>query len=241
MRLTPHHNIIFYDIAPDIQPAIQKILNRCGIVSDPNTIEPLVRYAMACPALPTCGLAITESERAIPGILQRIRTLLDKLGLQDEHFVVRMTGCPNGCARPYMAELGFVGSGPESYQVWLGGSPDQTRLAQPYTERLHDNDIESFLEPMFVYFDKSRNSGESFGDFCDRLGFDALREFASNYEPGSLTNQATQPKRSPSRSRHRISLHDEIYEKLKAAATSQGQPMTNLVNQALEEYLQKLS
>ncbi|MCG6133867.1 MAG: sulfite reductase, ferredoxin dependent [Nostoc sp. LLA-1] len=241
MRLTPHHNIIFYDITPDIQPAIQKILNRCGVVSDPNTIEPLVRYAMACPALPTCGLAVTESERAIPGILERIRTLLDKLGLQDEHFVVRMTGCPNGCARPYMAELGFVGSGPESYQVWLGGSPDQTRLAQPYTERLHDNDIESFLEPMFVYFDKSRNSGESFGDFCDRLGFDALREFASNYELGSFTPQATQPKRSPSRSRHRISLHDEIYEKLKAAATSQGQPMTNLVNQALEEYLQKLS
>ncbi|WP_414564089.1 MULTISPECIES: sulfite reductase, ferredoxin dependent [unclassified Anabaena] len=241
MRLTPHHNIIFYDIAPDIQPAIQQILNRCGVVSDPNTIEPLVRYAMACPALPTCGLAITESERAIPGILQRIRTLLDKLGLQDEHFVVRMTGCPNGCARPYMAELGFVGSGPESYQVWLGGSPDQTRLAQPYTERLHDNDIESFLEPIFVYFDKSRNSEESFGDFCDRLGFDALREFANNYEPGSFSNQATQPKRSPSRSRHRISLHDDIYEKLKAAATSQGQPMTNLVNQALEEYLQKLS
>ena len=75
---------------------------------------------MACPALPTCGLAITESERAIPGILERIRALLDKLGLQNEHFVVRMTGCPNGCARPYMAELGFVGSAPESYQVWLG-------------------------------------------------------------------------------------------------------------------------
>ncbi|MDB9380504.1 sulfite reductase, ferredoxin dependent, partial [Nodularia sphaerocarpa] len=117
MRLTPHHNIIFYDIEPENKSAIQEILQRCGIVDDPNTIEPLVRYAMACPALPTCGLAITESERAIPGILERIRTLLDKLGLQKEHFVVRMTGCPNGCARPYMAELGFVGSAPESYQV----------------------------------------------------------------------------------------------------------------------------
>lgn len=242
MRLTPHHNVIFYDIAPEIQPEIQEILNRCGVVSDPNIIEPLVRYAMACPALPTCGLAITESERAIPGILDRIRTLLDKVGLQSEHFVVRMTGCPNGCARPYMAELGFVGSAPESYQVWLGGSPDQTRLAQPYTEKLHHNDIETFLEPIFVYFKQARNTGESFGDFCDRLGFAALREFSSTYEPGSFATPATQSKAkrsSPSRSRHRISIHDEIYDQLKAAATSQGLPMTHLVNEALQEYLQK--
>ncbi|MHC5831539.1 MAG: sulfite reductase, ferredoxin dependent, partial [Nostoc sp.] len=104
------------------------ILSRNGIGDDPSKIEPLVRYAMACPALPTCGLAITESERAIPGILERVRALLDKIGLQNEHFVVRMTGCPNGCARPYLAELAFVGSAPESYQLWLGGSPNQTRL-----------------------------------------------------------------------------------------------------------------
>ncbi|MEA5502143.1 sulfite reductase, ferredoxin dependent [Halotia wernerae UHCC 0503] len=242
IRLTPHHNVIFYDIEPDKKQAIQEILNRCGIISDPSQIEPLVRYAMACPALPTCGLAITESERAIPGILEQIRALLDKLGLQDEHFVVRMTGCPNGCARPYMAELGFVGSAPESYQVWLGGSPDQTRLAQPYIEKLHHNDLESFLEPIFVYFKKSRQSGESFGYFCDRIGFDAIREFAAQYEPETAEIQS-KPKasQSPSRSRHRISLHDEVYEKLKAAAASQGQPMTNLVNEALKDYFQKLS
>ncbi|MBW4557204.1 MAG: sulfite reductase, ferredoxin dependent [Trichormus sp. ATA11-4-KO1] len=242
MRLTPHHNIIFYDIAPNQQPAIQAILNRCGIVSDPNTIEPLVRYAMACPALPTCGLAITESERAIPGILERIRNLLDKLGLQNEHFVVRMTGCPNGCARPYMAELGFVGSAPESYQVWLGGSPDQTRLAQAYTERLHHNDLESFLEPIFIYFQKSRKPGESLGDFCDRVGFDALREFAAKYQPETIAPQATQPTakttKSPSRSRHRISLQDEVYETLKATAANQGKPMTELVNEAIKTYLE---
>ncbi|MBE9005726.1 sulfite reductase, ferredoxin dependent [Fortiea sp. LEGE XX443] len=247
IRLTPHQNLIFCDIAPENKPAIQKILNRCGVVSDPSKIEPLVRYAMACPALPTCGLAITESERAIPGILERIRALLDKLGLQNEHFVIRMTGCPNGCARPYMAELGFVGSAPESYQVWLGGSPNQTRLAQPIVERLHHNDIESFLEPIFVYFKKSRQLEESFGDFCSRVGFDAIREFAAQYQPETVEVTtaeippqvaATKKKSAPSRSRPRISLYDEVYSKLKETATSQGKSMTEVVNEALKIYLQ---
>ncbi|OYD96847.1 sulfite reductase, ferredoxin dependent [Nostoc sp. 'Peltigera membranacea cyanobiont' 210A] len=233
IRLTANHNLIFYDIEPDSKEAIQDILSRHGVGDDPSKIEPLVRYAMACPALPTCGLAITESERAIPSILERIRALLDKLGLQKEHFVVRMTGCPNGCARPYLAELAFVGSAPESYQLWLGGSPNQTRLAQPYTEKLHHNDLESFLEPIFVYFKKSRKSKESFGDFCDRVGFDAIREFAASYEP--------QTANGTSKSRHRVNLKEEVYSKLKEVAESQGKPMTQLVTEALEAYFQNLS
>ncbi|MEI1374882.1 sulfite reductase, ferredoxin dependent [Nostoc sp. UHCC 0926] len=233
IRLTPNHNLIFYDIEPDSKEAIQEILNSHGVVSDPDKIEPLERYAMACPALPTCGLAITESERAIPGILERIRTLLDKIGLQNEHFVVRMTGCPNGCARPYLAELGFVGSAPESYQLWLGGSPNQTRLAQPYTEKLHHNDLETFLEPIFVYFKKSRKSKESFGDFCDRVGFDAIREFTATYDPLSANGA--------NKSRHRVNLKEEVYSKLKEVAQSQDKPMTQLVTEALEAYFQNLS
>ncbi|MEH1814829.1 MAG: sulfite reductase, ferredoxin dependent [Nostoc sp.] len=233
IRLTANHNLIFYDIEPDSKEAIQDILNRHGVVDDPSKIEPLVRYAMACPALPTCGLAITESERAIPGILERVRALLDKVGLQNEHFVIRMTGCPNGCARPYLAELGFVGSAPESYQLWLGGSPNQTRLAQPYTEKLHHNDLDSFLEPIFVYFKKSRKSKEKFGDFCDRVGFDAIREFAATYEP--------QTANGTSKSRHRVNLKEEVYSKLKEVAESQGKPMTQLVTEALEAYFQNLS
>jgi sulfite reductase (ferredoxin) len=229
IRLTPHQNLILCDIEPDSKQAIEEILKRHGVVTDPSNIDQIVRYAMACPALPTCGLAITESERAIPGILERIRALLDKVGLQNEHFVVRMTGCPNGCARPYMAELGFVGSAPESYQVWLGGSPDQTRLAEPYTEKLHHNDIESFLEPIFVYFKKSRKKGESFGDFCARVGFDAIRNFAENYKPKSVN--------SVGKARHRISVRDDIYAVLKETADSQGKSMTELVNEALKVYL----
>jgi sulfite reductase (ferredoxin) len=233
IRLTPNQNLIFYDIEPDSKEAIQDILSRHGVGDDPSKIEPLVRYAMACPALPTCGLAITESERAIPGILERVRALLDKIGLQKEHFVVRMTGCPNGCARPYLAELAFVGSAPESYQLWLGGSPNQTRLAQPYTEKLHHNDLESFLEPIFVYFKKSRKSKESFGDFCDRIGFDAIREFTASYEPNTAN--------AANKSRHRVNLKEEVYGKLKEVAESQGKPMTQLVTEALEAYFQNLS
>ena len=104
---------------------------------DPDAIDSLDRYAMACPALPLCGLAIGEAERGLPDINNRIRALMDKLGFgPDEHFHIRMTGCPNGCTRPYMAELGFVGDGPNSYQLWLGGTAAQTRLAEPFMERM---------------------------------------------------------------------------------------------------------
>ncbi len=181
MRLTANQNLILYDIEPNKKQVIAEILASGGVQADPNAINPLVRYAMACPAMPTCSLAITESERVIPSLIQRIQVLLNKIGLENEHFVIRMTGCPNGCARPYMAELGFVGSAPESYQVLLGGSPNQTRLAQPYMEKLHINDLETQLEPIFVYFKQSRQPLESFGDFCERAGFDAISEFVTNY------------------------------------------------------------
>jgi sulfite reductase (ferredoxin) len=176
IRLTPHHNVIFCDIEPEKQQAIEQILTRYGVQADPNAISPLVRYSMACPALPTCGLATAESERVMPSVLKRIELLLDKVGLEKEHFVVRMTGCPNGCARPYMAELGFVGNGPETYQLWLGGAANQTRLAQVYIEKMPLQNLEAELEPVFVNFKKSRQPGESFGDFCDRVGFDAIRD-----------------------------------------------------------------
>jgi len=173
IRLTPHHNVIFYDIEPE-QQAIQEILNRCGVQTDPGAINPLVRYSMACPAMPTCGLAITESERVMPSV-KRIEVLLDKVGLEQEHFVVRMTGCPNGCARPYMAELGF-GQRTEATK-FVRGTPAQTRLAAPYMERLHLNDLETQLEPIFVYFKQSRQPGKVWQFF--RVGFEPIREFAA--------------------------------------------------------------
>jgi len=229
IRLTPHQNILFHDIDPTIQPELNEILKTHGIQAV-EEIDTLVRYSMACPALPTCGLAITESERALPGILERVRTLLTKVGLAEEHFVIRMTGCPNGCARPYLAELGFVGQSPESYQLWLGADPHQTRLAWIYADKVHINDLEKTLEPLLVYFKGDRKPDESFGDFCDRIGPDALREYVAKYQPGSGTKGGTKV-------RHRIGVRDELYDRLKNAAIAQGIPMSEVVAKALDAYL----
>jgi len=250
---TPHQNVLIYDISPDIKQEIQGILDRCGIQSE-TAIDPLVRYGMACPAMPTCGLAITESERVIPSILERIRALLTKVGLKDEHLVVRMTGCPNGCARPYMAELGFVGSSPESYQIWLGGSPDQTRLAKAIEEKLHVKDFEAFLEPIFVYFKQKRQPSESFGNFCDRVGLESIRQFVTNYQSAdSMTTEINELEVTSSNDdgndaatatggkvRRRISVRDEIYNELKEEAARQGKPITQLATEAISTYLKKI-
>ena len=181
MRLTANHNIILYEIEPTQKAAIEEVLQQHGIQLNVDEIDPLIRYSMACPALPTCGLAVTESERAIPGILDRIRALLNKLDIADEELVIRMTGCPNGCARPYMAELGFVGSAPNTYQIWLGGTPDQTQLARPYVQKLHIDGLEDFLTPLFAYFKDNRQPGESFGVFCNRVGFEELQTFSEQF------------------------------------------------------------
>ncbi|MEB3828354.1 sulfite reductase, ferredoxin dependent [Phormidium sp. CCY1219] len=200
MVVTPHHNLILGDISPEQQRDIEQILQHCGIQRETD-IDPLVRYGMACPALPTCGLAITESERVMPSVLERIRALLIKVGLPQEHFVVRMTGCPNGCARPYLAELGLVGKTPGSYQVWLGADPHQTRLAHPYIESLQIENLEAALEPLFVYYKQERQhqvDPESFGDFCHRVGFEALRRFAATYSDSNTSASSTEmPDREP--------------------------------------------
>ncbi|MEB3337441.1 MAG: NADPH-dependent assimilatory sulfite reductase hemoprotein subunit, partial [Leptolyngbyaceae bacterium] len=242
MLLTPSQNLILYEIDPAHKAKIQQILSRCGIKTE-TEIDPLVRYSMACPALPTCGLAVTESERALPSILDRVRALLVKVGLEEEHFIVRMTGCPNGCARPYLAELGFVGSAPESYQVWLGASPNQTRLSQAYVEKLHINDLEIGLEPVFVFFKRSRKPKESFGDFCDRVGLEAIRNFAQAYEPGSAivdsitVSSADSEGNKTSKVRRRISVNDPVYTQFQALAARQGKPVSQLATEVLAAYL----
>lgn len=242
MLLTPHQNVLIYEISPKQRSEIQAILDRRGIKSE-TAIDPLLRYSMACPALPTCGLAITESERALPGILEKIRALLNKVGLENEHFVVRMTGCPNGCARPYMAELGFVGSLPETYQVWVGGSPDQTRLAQPINDRVPEAELESFLEAMFVYFKQKRQPKESFGDFCHRIGLQPIREFITDYQPPTSSSQneaeeTLEVRNGSVKVRRRISVQDEIYNKLKDEAARQGKPISHLATEIIATYLE---
>jgi len=232
LLVTPHQNLLLYEIEPELRPVIDQTLSRYG-VQPVAAIDPLVRHAMACPALPTCGLAITESERVIPEVLGRIRTLLQRLDLDQEQFVIRMTGCPNGCTRPYLAELGFVGSAPDTYQLWLGGSPNQTRLAQVFMDRMPIEKLEETLEPILVYFKQDHRTGESFGDFCHRIGLETIRSFMATYEPEEV-------KPASMYRRGRLSVRYELHQRLKAAATQQGRPMSALAAEALEAYLQTL-
>lgn len=228
LHLTPQQNVLICDVSPDIDGEIERILTDRGVLMA-DAIDRLERQSMACPALPTCGLAVTESERVLPDVLHRIRALLERLNLGQESFVVRMTGCPNGCARPYMAELGFVGSGIGEYQVWLGGTLNSTRLAEPYIDRMPLDKLEVSLEPIFIYFREERQPGELFGDFCARKGIDALREFAANYVPSKVKDM-----------RHRVTLSPAVYQRLKEKSTSSNRPMKDIVEAAIEQYLNNL-
>merc|ERR1712048_285233 len=165
MIISPTQSIILRNIYPEDKLDINLLLKQHGI-QPLEQVDPLNRLSMACPALPLCGLAQTEAERAMPSFLSRIRALLDKMSLADEEILIRMTGCPNGCARPYMAELAFVGDGPKSYQLWLGGSPVLTRTAYPYMSKMKVDNLETTLEPILQMFKEQRiDEFETFGDF----------------------------------------------------------------------------
>ncbi len=170
VRITPSQNIILSNIKPENRAAVTQILAEHGVaVEDQATV--LRRASMACPALPTCGLALAESERYLPALLGRIQELLVETELKDEEIVIRMTGCPNGCARPYMAEIGFVGKAPGKYQLYLGGNEASTRLNRLYKENLREADILNELRPLLSRFAGERTGAERFGDWCSRTLF----------------------------------------------------------------------
>ncbi|TWT48479.1 NADPH-dependent assimilatory sulfite reductase hemoprotein subunit [Botrimarina hoheduenensis] len=173
LRITPHQGVIFCDIEPQDRTKLEAILKAHGV---PLTEEVSIarRWSMACPAMPTCGLAITESERALPGILDQLDTVLAELGLQDEPFTTRMTGCPNGCARPYNSDIGLVGRAKEKYTLFLGGSRLGHRLNWIYKDMVLADEVAATLGRVFAHFKAERQPNEPFGDFCDRVGKDAL-------------------------------------------------------------------
>ena len=133
-----------------------------------------LRYAMACPALPTCGLAVSDAERALPAVVREIEAELARLGLQDEKMSIRMTGCPNGCVRPYLGDIGFVGRTLNAYNVYLGGDLEGTRLNWLYAEMVPTDKLVQTLVPPLELYKHRRQPSERFGDFCHRIGVDAL-------------------------------------------------------------------
>ncbi|XXG56518.1 hypothetical protein AAC387_Pa03g3904 [Persea americana] len=182
VRLTLNQNIILCDIRHSWRRPIKMALAQAGLLH-PRYVDPLNITAMACPALPLCPLAITEAERGIPAILKRIRAVFEKVGLNYKgSVVIRVTGCPNGCARPYMAELGLVGDGPNSFQIWLGGTPNQTTLAKCFMNKVKVHDLEKILEPLFYNWKCKRQLRESFGEFTTRMGIEKLQEIVEKWE-----------------------------------------------------------
>ncbi|KAK9814405.1 hypothetical protein WJX72_005383 [[Myrmecia] bisecta] len=226
VRITPNQNLILCEIEPSWKADILATLSGAG-VPDVMDVDSMDRTSMACPALPLCGLAIGEAERGLPDVIKRVRTLMTRLGFaEDESIVMRMTGCPNGCSRPYMAELGFVGDGPNSYQIWLGGTPSQTRLADTFMERMKLQDLEKTLEPILYMYKQKRRDGEGFGLFCARVGFPAIRSYMAGYIPAE--QEADLPK---------VGLGKDVYSSLTTLAMKQGKSVSHLASEAVRSYI----
>ena len=168
VRLTPSQNLLLVNVPPGQREAITGILTGHGVPVE-NQATVIRRASMACPSLPTCGLGLAESERYLPDLLTRIEALMAEVGLADDEIVIRMTGCPNGCARPYMAEIGFVGKAPGKYQIYLGGNESSTRLNRVFQETVKSEEIINVLRPVMSRYASERNGGERFGDWCERV------------------------------------------------------------------------
>jgi len=174
-RLTAQQNILLVGITDEQRPAVEALITEYQILTVQD-ITPVRRNAIACVALPTCGLALTEAERVFPAVIDQVEDALDDLNIADAGITIRMTGCPNGCARPYVAEIAFVGRSLEKYTIFLGGNPAGTRLAKPFLDLVHLNDLIPTLRPVLTYYRDERQADESFGDFTLRVGLDTLRQ-----------------------------------------------------------------
>jgi sulfite reductase (NADPH) hemoprotein beta-component len=167
-RLSANQNIILARISEEDRASIESLLREHGVRTR-NQASVLHAAAIACPALPTCGLSLAEAERYLPSLIDQIEALCGEVGLADQEIVIRMTGCPNGCARPYMAEIGFVGKAPGRYQIWLGGNAPGTRLTRVWKEMVKETEIVNELRPVLGRYASERNSGERFGDWVERV------------------------------------------------------------------------
>ncbi len=171
---TPTQDVLFADIAPDDRDRVETILRTHGVAL-PLGQSGVRRWALACPALPTCGLALNEAERVLDRIVGAVEGVLERHGLDREALSLRITGCPNGCARPYVGDIGLVGRTPDTYAIYLGGDFACTRLNVKAFEKVHIDELADTLDPLIAHWAVDRQPGEGFGDFCHRIGLQRLR------------------------------------------------------------------
>jgi len=168
LRITPSQNLIIANVLTEKQKEIHWLAAEAGLLAPWSGLR---RNSVACVALPTCGLALAESERYLPDLLDALDARLAAHGLSADDIVIRMTGCPNGCARPYLAEIGLVGKGPGRYNLYLGAAFDGSRLNKLYAEDVDHDGIVAALDPIFATYAAEREKDERFGDFCIRAGY----------------------------------------------------------------------
>jgi sulfite reductase (NADPH) hemoprotein beta-component len=179
-RLTANQNLMIANISAAKRPEIEKLLEQYGI-KDSHLESALRLNSLACVALPTCALSLAESERYLPSLLTELEEVIEESGLRHDAITIRMTGCPNGCARPYISEIGFVGRSPGCYNVYLGGGFAGQRLSKMYRENFPGTEIKELLAPIIRRYAKERNAGERFGDFCIRAGYVAATEQGKDF------------------------------------------------------------
>ncbi len=180
VRITAHQSLLFTDLVESDRERITSLLHDHGVKTS-EEISTLRRWSMACVALPTCGLAVAESERVLPGLIDVLEPEVAKLGLDSDAFTLRMTGCPNACARPYNADIGIVGRSKEKYTMFLGGRLLGDRLNQKYKDLVPFNEIPQEITAVLAFYKAERQQGETLGDFCDRTGIEAVRTWAEHW------------------------------------------------------------
>jgi sulfite reductase (NADPH) hemoprotein beta-component len=166
-RLTANQNIIVANVRAENRAGIEALVAEHGLTANAGALR---RNALACVALPTCGLALAESERYLPSLVSKLEERLAAHGLSSAEITLRMTGCPNGCARPYISEVGLVGKGPGRYNLYVGGAFDGSRLSKLYASDLADDGIVAALDPLFAAYAGERRKDEKFGAFLIRTG-----------------------------------------------------------------------
>jgi len=169
-RLTANQNLVIGSVTSHKKKKINELIQQHGL-SDGANYTALRRNSMACVAFPTCGLAMAESERYLPSLLDKIEPMLQEVGLAEEDIVIRMTGCPNGCARPALAEIAFIGKAPGKYNMYLGGGFAGDRLSKLFKENIGESEILDSLSPIIKHYAADRRTGEHFGDFVIRSGY----------------------------------------------------------------------
>ncbi len=173
VHFTALQAVLLCDLDADAKDDINQMLAEHGMKQD-HELTLVRRYSIACPALPMCGLAVSDSERVMPDFIDRLEVAMAEQGMPDERIAVHMTGCPNACARPYTPDIGLVGKTLGKYTIFLGGNAQGTRLAYIYKDLVPFDDIVPTLSPVLGCYKEQRQDGESFGDFCNRIGKDAL-------------------------------------------------------------------